>query len=311
MRIVSLLPSATEIFCALGLRDDLLAITHECDFPPGIQNLPKITSSRISHEFMSSREIDHSVRQQLDGHGTIYNLDTETLSKLKPDLIVTQELCEVCAVSFNIVSRAVRIFTSESQIVSLEPNTIEDVFSTIKTLGEMTGRSARASILIAELNEKLAKLKQKTHNISRKPGVMMLEWLEPPFAPGHWVPEQVLAAGGIPLLANEGQPSKTIGYNDIFDADPDILVLIPCGYYIEDILRQLRNVWFPGYFDSIKAIRNGNIWALDATSYFSRPGPRIITGAEILAKVFHPEIFGSPSASEAVRISPNLIQFQR
>ena len=306
-----MLPSATEILCALGLRDDLLAITHECDFPPGIQNLPKITSSRISHEFMSSLEIDHSVRQQLDGHGTIYNLDTETLSKLKPDLIVTQELCEVCAVSFNIVSRAVRLFTSESQIVSLEPNTIEDVFSTIKTLGEMTGRSARASIIIAELNEKLTNLKQKTRNISRKPNVMMLEWLEPPFAPGHWVPEQVLAAGGIPLLANEGQPSKTIGYNDIFDADPDILVLIPCGYYIEDILRQLRNVWFPGYLDSIKAIRNGNIWALDATSYFSRPGPRIITGAEILAKVFHPEIFGSPSASEAVCISPNLIQFQR
>jgi iron complex transport system substrate-binding protein len=309
MKIVSLLPSATEILCALDLRDELVAVTHECDFPPEVQSLPRITSSRISHESLSSREIDHAVRSQIDGHGSIYDLDTGLLEMLRPDLIVTQELCDVCAVNYQMVSRAARVFSADSRIVSLEPNTIEDVFSTISTLGELTHRRETATKVVNHLQGRLDRLKAKSATITAKPRVMMLEWLEPPFAPGHWVPQQVHAAGGICLLGNAGQPSRTTSYDQILSENPDVLVLIPCGYYISDTIRQIKSVRFPSSWRSMAAINSGQIWALDATSYFSRPGPRLIDGAEILAKLLHPQLFGEPSPSEALKIDANLIQF--
>lgn len=310
MRIVSLLPSATEILCAIGLQDEIVAVTHECDFPTEISALPKITSSRISHETMTSREIDHAVRRQLDGHGTIYNLDTQMLSALKPDLVVTQELCDVCAVSYQTVNNAVRLFSADSKIVSLEPNSIADVFSTILTVGEMTGRSPEAKALTADLIRRLNSLATGTKDLQNRPTVMMLEWLDPPFAPGHWVPEQVTAAGGIPVLASPGQPSRTIDYQDVADADPEFLIFVPCGYYIADIIRQLGHVQFPAGWQKISAIQQGNVWAVDATSYFSRPGPRLVIGAEILAKILHPGIFGPPAIAEAARIDTDLLQFE-
>jgi len=309
MKIVSLLPSATEIVCALGLEDKLVAVTHECDYPPVTARLPKITSSRISHETMSSREVDHSVRSQIDGHGTIYDLNTELLAKLQPDLIVTQELCDVCAVNYQTIARATRIFSVDARIISLEPNSIEDVFSTILTVGSLTSSEANAEQLVKRLRERLRQVKSKTDSIIARPKVMMLEWLDPPFAPGHWVPEQVEAAGGICLLGKKGQPSRTTSYDRIISEDPDVLVLIPCGYYIEDIFRQIKSVRFPASWRSMAAVCAGKIWALDATSYFSRPGPRLIDGVEILAKLLHPEIFGLPEPSKAVKIDLNLIQF--
>src|SRR4051812_42704294 len=191
IKIASLLPSATEIVCALGLEENLVGITHECDFPKSISNKPPLTASRISHETMTSREIDHAVRSQLDGHGSIYDLNEKLLAELKPDLILTQELCEVCAVSYKTVQKAAKMFVADAKVVSLEPNTIEDIFENIKTVGELCGVSEKAEEVVARLQRRLDDIRDKTETVEKRPRVFMLEWLEPPFAPGHWTPEQV------------------------------------------------------------------------------------------------------------------------
>jgi iron complex transport system substrate-binding protein len=319
LKIVSLLPSATEIVCALGLEENLVGITHECDFPASITNLPHLTASRISHETMSSKEIDHAVRSNLDGHGSIYDLDEKLLQELNPDLIITQELCEVCAVSYKTVEKAAKMFVADAKVVSLEPNTIEDVFSNIKTVGELCGDSKKAEEVVNNLQKRLDNIqeqiesyknnpKSKIQNL-KLPDVFMLEWLEPPFAPGHWTPEQVEIAGGNCILGKRGEKSVTTTFEAIYESKPEILVLIPCGYYIKDILRQLPNTAFPSYFQEIPAFQNNEIWAMDASAYFSRPAPRIVDGTEILAKIFHPEIFGEPEKDQAVRVGKHLIKF--
>jgi iron complex transport system substrate-binding protein len=308
-KIASLLPSATEIVCALGLEKNLIGITHECDFPASVAGKPHLTASRISHETMTSKEIDHAVRSQLDGHGSIYDLDVETLEKLNPDLIITQELCEVCAVSYKTVERAARIYAASAQVVSLEPNTIADIFENIKTVGELTGTSKQAEAVVEGLQNRLDKVKARTEKLENRPRVFMLEWLEPPFAPGHWTPEQVEIAGGNCILGEAGKKSVTTTYGEILESKPDVIVLIPCGYYAADILRQLENTRFPSDWREMPAIKNGEVWALDATSYFSRPAPRVVDGVEILAKIFHAEIFGAPVEKEAVRVPKDLIKF--
>ena len=310
MKIASLLPSATEIICALGLEENLVGITHECDFPASVADKPHLTASRISHAAMSSAEIDHAVRSQLDGHGSIYDLDTTKLKELKPDLIVTQELCEVCAVSYKQVEKAAKMYVADAQVVSLEPNTISDIFENIKTIGALTGTGERAETVVAELRNRIDKLREKTANLEKRPRVFVLEWLEPPFAPGHWTPEQVEIAGGDCLMGKAGEKSRTTTYREIYESNPEIVVLAPCGYYTEDILRQLPNTQFPEYLREIPAFQTGEVWALDASAYFSRPAPRVIEGAEILAKIYHPEIFGAPVETEAVRVSKNLINFK-
>lgn len=311
MKIVSLLPSATEIVCALGLEEHLVAITHECDFPSHIAHLPTITASRISHETMSSLEIDHAVRKQLDGHGSIYDLDTDLLQKFNPDIILTQELCDVCAVSYKQVEQAARMYVADSTVLSLEPTTIESIFETIATVGELTGVAEKASEVVAKLTNRLDQVRDKTKNIEFRPNVFLLEWLEPPFSPGHWVPEQVEMAGGTSLLGRAGERSVTTTYETIFASKPDVLVLIPCGYYTHDTLRQLAHTEFPSNWMEMPAIKHNNVWALDATSYFSRPGPRIIDGVEILAKILHPTIFGEPTGTEAIRIDISQIKFSK
>jgi iron complex transport system substrate-binding protein len=310
-RIISLLPSATEIVCALGLREHLVGVTHECDFPSGIDVLPRLTASRISHEKMTSAEIDHAVRSQLDGHGSIYDLDEKALADLKPDLIITQELCEVCAVSYTIVMKAAKSYLADAHVVSLEPNTIEDIFENIKTVGELAGVSDEADEVVIDLKARMDALRAKTKDLNDRPKIFMLEWLEPPFSPGHWVPEQVEAAGGICLMSDAGQKSRTITFQEIIESEPEVMVLIPCGYYTQDIIRQLPNTAFPDALKETPAFKNGEVWALDATSYFSRPGPRVVDGAEILAKIVHPAIFGLPTANEAVRIARDLLQFKK
>jgi iron complex transport system substrate-binding protein len=310
LKIASLLPSATEILCVLGLEENICGITHECDFPPAIAGKPHLTANRISHETMSSAEIDHAVRSQLDGHGSIYDLNEKLLAELKPDLIVTQELCDVCAVSYKTVQKAAKMFVADARVVSLEPNTIEDIFENIKTVGELCGVSDKAKDVVENLQNRLDKIREKTADIKNRPRVFMLEWLEPPFAPGHWTPEQVEIAGGSCLLGKAGEKSVTTTFEAISESNPEILVLIPCGYYTADILRQLPNTIFHESFREISAVQNGNVWAMDASSYFSRPAPRVVDGVEILAKIFHSEIFGEPTESEAVRIPKNLLAFE-
>ena len=305
IRIVSLLPSTTEIVCALGLEASLVGITHECDYPPSVVDKPRLTSSRISHETMTSKEIDHAVRSQLanlDGHGSIYDLHEAELSALKPDLILTQELCEVCAVSYKTVEHAARMFEAEVRVVSLEPNTIGDIFDNIRTVGELTGRKSEAERLVGELNRRLDRVRESTAQVRQRPRTLMLEWLEPAFAPGHWVPEQVEIAGGDHAFGRAGQRSVTTTAEEISAYAPEVIVLIPCGYYKADILRQMPGADLPAGWKDLPAVRSGEVWATDATSYFSRPGPRVVEGVEILARILHPEIFGAPDETQAVRV---------
>ncbi len=309
MKIVSLLPSATEIVCALGLEKNLVGVTHECDFPASVAGQPPLTASRISHETMSSREIDHAVRSQLDGHGSIYDLDEKLLKELAPDLIITQELCDVCAVSYKTVEKAARIYAAEAQVVSLEPNTLADIFDNIKLVGELCGVAGKASEVVGALQARLDKISEKTAKLENRPRIFMLEWLEPPFAPGHWVPEQTKIAGGICLLGEAGERSVTTTYEAIYESKPETIVLIPCGYYTSDILRQMGKTFFPPAWRALPAIVNDEVWALDASAYFSRPAPRVVCGVEILAKIFHPQIFGVPTDAEAVRVPKDLIKF--
>jgi iron complex transport system substrate-binding protein len=307
-RIVSLLPSSTEIVCALGLEDELVGITHECDYPQTVEALPRLTRSRISHETMTSSEIDHAVRSQLDGHGSIYDLDEERLRELRPDLIITQELCEVCAVSYKTVAQAARMFETDVRVVSLEPNSIADIFDNIETIGSLTGRAEEARELVSELRARLERLEAGVAATETRPRTLMLEWLEPPFAPGHWVPEQVRMAGGDHAFGRAGHKSVVTTAEEIREYAPEVIVIIPCGYYKEDILRQLPQARLPAGLLELPAVKRGEVWALDATSYFSRPGPRVVEGAEILARILHPEVFGAPRESEAVRVPLKLLQ---
>ncbi|MET0626212.1 MAG: cobalamin-binding protein [Pyrinomonadaceae bacterium] len=306
-RIVSLLPSATEIVCALGLEENLVGVTHECDFPPTVVGKPVLTASRISHAEMSSAEIDHAVRSQLDGHGSIYNLDEKLLAELKPDLVITQELCEVCAVSYKTVLQAARLVESDARVVSLEPNCIEDIFANIRTVGELAGAVAEADALVRDLTVQLDALAVLLTEVETRPRTLVLEWLEPPFAPGHWVPEQVAFAGGDASFGNARGKSRTTTPEEIAEYAPEVVVLAPCGYYKEDVLRALETARLPRGWAELPAVRQGNVWAVDATSYFSRPGPRVVEGAEILLRIIHPEIFGEPDPAQAVRVSPEAV----
>ncbi len=301
-RIVSLLPSATEIVCALGLTDALVGVTHECDYPPSVVGKPQLTASRISHQTMTSAEIDHAVRSQLDGHGSIYDLDEERMRALRPDLVITQELCDVCAVNYQTVAQAARTFETGIQVVSLEPNSIADIFANIHLVANLTGRQEAAAQLIGELSTRLDALALALADVATRPRTFILEWLEPPFAPGHWVPEQVALAGGDHTFGHAGQPSQTVTPEAIRDYAPEVIVLAPCGYYKEDILHALETARLPAGWHELPAVEHGEVWAVDATSYFSRPGPRVVDGAEILARILHPELFGAPEAHEAVRV---------
>lgn len=306
-RIVSLLPSATEIVCALGLEENLVGVTHECDYPPSVVGKPVLTASRISHAELSSAEIDHAVRSQLDGHGSIYNLDEKLLAELKPDLVITQELCEVCAVSYKTVQQAARLIEGNVRVVSLEPHNIQDIFANIRTVGELAGVAAAADALVRDLTVQLDALAVLLTEVETRPRTLVLEWLEPPYAPGHWVPEQVAFAGGDASFGAAGGRSRPTDYAEIRNYFPEVVVLAPCGYYKEETLRALESTLLPHAWGKLPAVRQGRVWAVDATSYFSRPGPRVVEGAEILLRIIHPELFGEPDAAQAVRVPPDLM----
>jgi iron complex transport system substrate-binding protein len=280
MRICSLLPSGTEILYSLGLGDQVVAVTHECDYPPETSLKPKITEDVIDHQRMTSMEIDHQVSSNLGRHGTIYRLKEDLLEQLKPDLIVTQELCEVCAVSYKEVERAARVLEGQTRIVSLEPNNLGDVLDTILLVGELTGRKEAAENHVRKLKARLERVRERVRGLKR-PQVYAMEWLDPPFSAGHWIPEMVEIAGGNEVLGKPGQKSQRITPERILEAQPEIIVLMPCGFSLERTIEEYRRMKFlPGW--------SGQAYAVDGSSYFNRSGPRLIDGVEILAEIFHP-----------------------
>jgi len=281
MRVVSLLPSSTEILFAIGAGDQVVGVTHECDYPVDAQTRPALTSSLLPAE-LDAAGIDRHVRASVHAGSSLYGLDEQRLAALEPDLIVTQELCAVCAVSYEIVDRAVKRLRGDPRIVSLEPSSLEDVFATVTALGELTGTEAGAASLLAALRERVEALRGSQPSGQR---VLVLEWTDPPMSGGHWTPGLVELAGGTPILANPGANSQVLDWEAITAAEPDVVIVAPCGYDLPKARAAIAAL--PPAAEAawrlLPAVRNGRAFAMDGNAYVNRPGPRLVDTAEIFA----------------------------
>jgi iron complex transport system substrate-binding protein len=311
MRIVSLLPSATEIVYALGLGDALVGVTHECDYPDAARTRPVVTRSLLDHSEATSEEIDDAVRGQLRDGLSLYALDRDLLAELRPDLILTQALCEVCAVSFDSVCDVTAQFEGVApKVLSLEPGSLADILATITTVGAVTGAERRATELVSGLRARIEHVRERAAQIVRRPRVACLEWIDPPFGPGHWLPEMVALAGGEPGLGEAGADSRRISWGDVIAFAPEVIVVTPCGFDLEraaaEALRVLprRTGW-----EALPAVRGGRVYAVDGNAYYSRPGPRIVDSLELLAELTHPAHFagwGPAGAWRPLQAAPAL-----
>uniref|UniRef100_A0AAU2JIF0 Cobalamin-binding protein n=1 Tax=Streptomyces sp. NBC_00049 TaxID=2903617 RepID=A0AAU2JIF0_9ACTN len=303
MRIVSLLPAATDIVAELGLAGDLVGRTHECDWPPeAVASVPVVTAAEFSADGLSSREISDAVGGAAHSGSSLYTLDTAALADLAPDVVLTQDLCDVCAVSYSGVSHAVRVLEAGPRVLSLEPRTLDDVLDCLVTVGELLGVRERAERRREELRARLAEVRRLTAGRAR-PRVVAIEWLDPLWPAGHWVPEQIGCAGGEPLLAAPGAHTKPMTWEDVVAARPDVVLVLPCGFPPERTLRESDLLTsLPGW-DDLPAVRTGDVWVLDGPAYFNRPGPRVVRGAEVLAHVLHSVRAGEPvTEAEARRL---------
>ena len=290
-RIVSLLPAATEIAAALGLMEQIVAVSHECDFPTEASKRPRVTYCPVHNTGLMSREVDEWVRRALHENGTLYVIDEPLLRELRPDVILTQKLCDVCAVGYGTVARLAEILPGPPQVVNLEPSSVSDIFDDIRRVAKVCDVPERAEGLIANLSERVEDVRQRAARIPDRPRCFLMEWVDPPFCSGHWVPELVEIAGGYDPLGRKHQPSVQIEWQEVIDTRPDIIVLAPCGYDINRARRDYEILrGFPD-FDSLPAARRGEIYLVAASAYFARPGPRIVDSVEILAGILHPREF--------------------
>ena len=301
MRICSLLPSTTEIVYALGLGDSLVAVTHECDYPPLAATKPRITRSSIDSAQLSSRAIDALVAGHLHDHRGLYQLDRDLLERLNPDLILTQELCAVCAVSYAEVEAAVRALFGDRTILSLEPTGLAEVLETINRVGALTGRDAEAAALIARLQREIDAVTSAVAGVARRPRVACLEWLDPPWVGGHWVPEMVHLAGGEDGLGEAGSPSVRVGWEQVIAYAPEVVVLMPCGFDAQRTAREFAATPRPASWQTLPAVRAGEVYAVNANGLFSRPGPRLVQGLRLLAHILHPDRMPLVSDSDDLR----------
>ncbi len=301
LRICSLLPSATEIVFALGLGDHLVAITHECDFPPEAADRRVVTRTTLGHATRGSREVHHHIASAVHRGSSVYTLDQTLLERLAPTLVLTQELCDVCAVSYALVESAVHRLSGQPTVLSLEPTSLGGILETIKRVGEAAGVPQRAGALVAELQQRIDRIAGLARTAQARRSVFALEWLDPPFTAGHWIPEMIRLAGGRDDLAREGSPSSMIAWEGIVEYDPEIVVLMPCGFTAERTIDELPSVELPKGWDELTAVRSGRVYAVNASAYCSRPGPRIVEGLEILAEIIHPELFPRTMPREAWR----------
>lgn len=296
MRIASLVPSATEMLCALGLRDSLVAVTHECDYPEGIEQLPHLTRSVIP-EHLSPAEIDAAVRERTQKGEAIYELDEELLHELEPDLIVTQALCEVCAVSFDDVRAVAERLASQPNVVSLDPSTIGEVMGDVRTLAQATDSKEAGVDLVRELAGRLDRVKIAVRGAEPRPRVLALEWLDPPFIGGHWVPQMIELAGGEDAIGFPAERSREASWQELEATQPDVVVSMPCGYYAERAAHEVMQ-----HRDRIARLGAGQVVAVDAAAYFSRPGPRLVDGVELLAHVLHPDHVDAPPKERMIEV---------
>src|SRR5436309_13128542 len=302
MRICSLLPSATEIVFAIGRGEQVVAVSHECDYPPEASNLPVLTKSAIHQKIHRSLEVDPEVEQR---GGDIYEIDEKLLERLKPDLILTQELCNVCAVSFTKVKEAARVLDADTKIVSLEPTNLEEIVDNILLVGRMTGKVAQAEKLSSRMLWRIDRVKRKTERVEHRPRVFFMEWLQPPWAGGHWIPQMVNYAGGVEGLGRLGKPSHKLGWDEVVGYQPEIIVLSPCGFDANQVMEEAHVLASYQGWEKIPAFQSSRIYAVNASAYFSRSGPRVVDGLEILARIIHPELFPENPHPEAVKTVPN------
>jgi iron complex transport system substrate-binding protein len=288
VRIATLLPSATEIVCALGLAGDIVGVTHECDFPPDVRGRPLIVRGKIDAARLSSIEINAQVEASLARGEGLYDIDLQALHALRPDLLITQDLCEVCALPGTDVEAVIDTLPSPPKVLRLHPHTLSDILEDIGAVGAATGRQAEASRVVAHLRKRIARVAGALRGRPR-PRVACLEWLAPPFCGGHWMPEVVRLAGGRELIGRAGRPSFRIEWAQIGAARPDIVALVLCGFDVARTQREAVGLASHAEWLAFPAVRAGRVYATDASSYFSRSGPRIVDGIEIMAAILHPD----------------------
>ena len=301
MRICSFLPSATEIVCALGMVDSLWGVSHECDYPPEVRGKRRVVRSRFDPADYTSQEIDSLVADMTAKGERIYSVDVAALREARPDLVITQELCEVCAVSLEDVQRAVVHLDPPPQVLSLDPSTLDDVLGDIETVGEFTGQRAPAEELITALRERIERVRAKVAGLGSPPRVACIEWLDPLIVAGHWIPEMVRVAGGWDGLGDVGSASRRVQMDELSDYRPEILILMPCGMDVDRTVAEFALLDDLNRWTALPAVQGGRVYAVDAGALFSRSGPRLIDGLELMAQIVHPDLFPAPLPTGAAR----------
>jgi iron complex transport system substrate-binding protein len=290
-RVISLLPSATEIVAALGFADHLVGRSHECDFPPGVEELPICSSTKIPVHG-SSHEIDERVKAIVAEGLSVYRVDVDLLRQLQPDLILTQTQCAVCAVTPRDLEQALCTWVgAQPAILSLEPNNLNDVWNDIRRVGGALGVSQRADKVVSSLTRRLGAIRDKTVAGRSRPNVAAIEWLEPLMAGGNWMPELIEIAGGRSLFAHAGEHSSWLDWGKLVDADPEIILLLPCGFRIPQTIADLELLTQNPAWPNLRAARSGQVFLIDGHHFFNRPGPRLVESAEIVAEILHPDRF--------------------
>jgi iron complex transport system substrate-binding protein len=304
MRICSLLPSATEVIAALGLRDELVGVSHECDYPPSVRSVPIMVEPMIPSDGLASAEIDRQVGQLVASGQRLYRLNDHLLRQTQPDLILSQDLCHVCAVTPDQLHDALSAMAQQPTILTLNPSTVHDVIDDVVRIGDAAGRSAEGHRLATGLRDRLDAIKTRTHGIAHRPRVVCIEWLAPLYIAGHWVPEMVQLAGGQDVLAQPGSKSRVVTWDEILAAALDILIVMPCGFSVERThAEMLQLMQQPGQWQLSPTLAE-HTYLVDASSYFSRPGPRLIDGIELLAAILHPSDHHPIHESMARRLGP-------
>lgn len=298
MRICTFLPSATEIVYLLGLGDSLYGVSHECDFPSDAVGKPKVVRSRFDPDTLSSGEIDTLVTAMMMRGENIYEVDVDTLTEAQPELVITQQLCEVCAVSFEDVQQAVQRLDSPPDVLSLDPHGIDDVLDDILRVGAHTGRNSPAHHAVFNLRARIDVVRRAVAGAENTPSVACIEWLDPVIAAGHWIPEMVEIAGGRDALVSPGSPSPRLEMDRLRDADPDILILMPCGMNVAQARAEFEALGNLNDWRGMSAVRNDRTYVVDSGALFSRSGPRLVDGVEIMARIVHPDLFSDPAPGE-------------
>jgi iron complex transport system substrate-binding protein len=288
MRICSFLPSATEILYSLGLGEEIAGVTYECDFPPQARSKRVVVETRLRPS-KDAAEIDRQVNEFMARGESLYRLDSDALREIRPDLILTQDLCRVCAASPGDLGSVLSLLPSAPQVLSLNPRLLADVWQDIRTVGRSTRREREAEELACECERRVAAVEKAVAGARSRPRVLCLEWLDPPFIAGHWVPDMVARAGGEDVSGKIGEPGFRGDWEAISRAQPEIVVVTPCGYHLAEAAREFRSIKFPPVWSNLPAVHDRRVYAVDASSYFSRPGPRLAAGVEILASIIHPD----------------------